>query len=168
MELSMSKQNEVNATIEQKLADAVNEASVTLKVNLIQNLSVEQRSALEQKFLSLPQEVRLTVSEKFPSLDNTERYILRQMIKEANNKLASNLRPGWYSTLQQRAKDLLSSSEEVRKYAGKKLAELAEEFDSKEAATLIKKYKNQSDRTTEDEHIIQVCNIFGLESKSIK
>jgi len=153
------------------MKQAIEEAVVesTPSKNVTEFLSVEQRAALEAKFLTLPIEVRSAASMKYgANLGNVALYIIRQAVKEANGKLASQHRPIWYNTLLTNAASLNSGSEEIRKWAEKQLRELAEELDSKESATLLKKYKNSKDMTSKDSHIIQLCGIFGVETATLK
>lgn len=154
-------------SIEKAITAAVIE--VTPSKDVLSHLSVEQRAALESKFLLLPIEVRSAVALKYGSqYSNAALYIIRQAVKEANGKLASNHRPVWYNTLITNAASLQSGNEEIRNWAEKQLRNLAEELDSKESATLLKKYKNSKDLTTKDAHIVQLCGIFGVEPVGLK
>lgn len=148
------------ATIQQALTDAVKESAITGDV--LSNLSVEQRGALETKALALPQEIRSSYAAKYPTLSVVGWYILRQAVKEANGKLASQKRPIWFSNLQLNAVSLKSGEVAIRQYAERQLRELAEGLDSKESATLLKKYKNTHDMTTKSAEIVQLCGIFGV------
>jgi hypothetical protein len=136
---------------------------------LLSSLDVPMRAALEAKFNALPQEVRASIALAYPSVaSNIERYALRQMVREANGKLASQKRPGWYALLLQWAPALNSLNETVKAQAAKELAALNEQFDGKEAVTLLKKYKQAQDTTTSDPHIITVCGIFGVLPANLK
>lgn len=150
----------MTATAEQVAAQAI--------ADLLTLLSVEQRAALESKFNSLPIEVRSAASAKYPGRKTVELYIIRQMVREANSKLASNNRPIWYNKLMLNAASLKSGDENVRVYAEKELRSLAEELDSKESSTLLKKYKNAHDLTTESPAIKQLAGIFGVEPVALK
>jgi hypothetical protein len=136
---------------------------------LLSTLDVPMRAALESKFNALPQEVRNSIAANYPTVSsNIERYCLRQMVREANGKLASQKRPGWYALLLQWAPALNSLNETVKTQATKELQNLNEQFDSKEATALLKKYKNNQDTTTADPHIITVCGIFGVIPANLK
>jgi len=95
-------------------------------------------------------------------------YIVRQMVREANGKLASNKRPVWFNTITINVDSLKSGDNAVREYGEKKLRELAEEIDSKESTTLLKKYKNTKDLTSKSDIIVQLCGIFGISPDSLK
>jgi hypothetical protein len=146
------------ATLKEQLTEAINAQSSSL----IAQLSVEQQAALEAKMLALPIEVRSAMSSKYPSLSNVEAYIVRQMVREANGKLASQKRPVWYNTLNVNAGSLKSSNKDIVAYSDKQLRDLAESIDSKESLTLLKKYKTAHDLTSKDAHVVQLCGIFGV------
>lgn len=150
----------MSQTIAAALTDAVKE--ITPSNDVLTVLSAEQRGALEQKFLALPIEVRSSYASKHPQMSVAAMYILRQMVKESNGKLASVKRPVWFGILQIEAQNLRSTEESIRKYGERKLRDLAEQLDSKESATLLKKYKNTHDMTTKDAHIVQLAGIFGV------
>lgn len=150
-------------TMKQAITDAIAEMST----DVVLQLSVEQQAALEAKFNALPEEVRSNTNAKYPQLSVTARYIVRQMVKEANGKLASQMRPKWYSNLELNAASLKSAEPAIKDYATKQLASLADEFDSKESASLLKKYKSTKDLTSKDAHIIELCGIFGISPSTI-
>jgi len=154
-----------NETLANQLKDAVKESIPSN--NVLDMLSVEQRGAIESKFNALPQEVRSAVAAKYPTLTTVGWYVIRQMVKEANSKLASNMRPIWFQKLQLNATSLKSGEPAIREYAHKQLVELAEELDSKESVTLLKKYKNTHDMTTKDAHIVQLAGIFGVSPSNL-
>jgi hypothetical protein len=147
-------------TMKQAITDAVTE--ITPSKDLLSNLTVEQRGAIESKFNALPLEVRSAYAAKYPGLTVVGWYILRQVIKEANGKLASQMRPIWFQRLNLNAVSLKSGEKAIRDYAENQLRDLAESLDSKESATLLKKYKNTNDMTTKDAHIVQLAGIFGV------
>ena len=149
------------------LKDAITEATAELSANIEAQLTVEQKAALESKFNAMAPEVRSAIATKYPSLTTVGMYIVRQAVREANGKMASQQRPVWFSKLELNAASLKSSEAAIREYAEKQLRELAEEIDSKESTTLLKKYKNTHDRTSKDEHIKQLCGIFGVNPVSL-
>jgi hypothetical protein len=144
-------------TIQTALQNAVEAEHTILDV-----LTAQQKAALESKYYALPEEVRSSTDAKYPTLPTVGRYIARQIVKEANGKLASIKRPEWYSRLNREAASLKSDNKEIRGYAEKQLRDLAEELDSKESATLLKKYKTAHDLTSKDAHVVQLCGIFGV------
>lgn len=154
-------------TEETEIKRAVEESIAEQTTSVLVHLTVEQKAALESKYNALPEEVRSSFNSKYPQCTIVERYIVRQMSKEANGKLASNLRPGWYQTLVNHAAGLLSGNEEIRKYSESALVNLADQLDAKESTTLVKKYKNQKDMTTKDAHIIQLAGIFGISAANL-
>lgn len=145
-------------TVATQLTEAINAQTS----NLIAQSNVEQQAALEAKMLALPIEVRSAMSSKYPNLSYIEAYIVRQMVREANGRLASQKRPVWYNTLNINAGSLKSSNKEIVTYSDKQLRELADSIDSKESLTLLKKYKTAHDLTSKDAHIVQLCGIFGV------
>jgi hypothetical protein len=130
--------------------------------SVIAMLTVEQQAALEAKLLALPIEVRSSLAAKYPTLSNVEAYIIRQMVREANGRLASNKRPVWYSILKTNADSLRSSNKDVATWAETQLRNLAEEIDTKESINLLKKYKVSQDTNSKDAHIVKLCGIFGV------
>lgn len=155
------------ATLGNAVSAAVNDLTASKK-SILECLSTEMRAALESKFMTLPIEVRSTIASTYPTLGTAEQYIVRQMRREANAKLASNQRPIWFNKLVLNAASLQSGDKVVREYAEKELRQLAEELDAKESATLVKKYKVSKDMTSENSHIKQLCGIFGIEPATIK
>jgi hypothetical protein len=132
-------------------------------------LDIPMRAALEQKFNALAPETRDRIAKDFPTItSNVERYALRQMIREANGRLASQKRPGWFGTIQQWGPSLESLNETTKTQAATELQKLSEQFDAKEAATLLKKYKVARDMTTESGHIKDICLVFGILPASLK
>jgi hypothetical protein len=158
----MNTQNQAVATV----APATSPKS-EIHIALLDKLSIEQRAALESKFMALPIEVRSDAATKYAGLTFAEMYVVRQMVKEANGKLASNNRGIWYSKLELNAASLKSGEEAIRKHAERELRTLAEELDSKESVTLLKKYKNSKDTTTKDAFIIQLAGIFGVSATNL-
>lgn len=150
------------------LANELQKAVVELSTNVIEHLDAEQRAALESKFNALPDEVRSASAVKYPNMTIVGMYIVRQMVKEANGKLASNRRPIWYLELKTNAKSLKSGDEAVRAYGQRKLEELADSIDSKESTTLLKKYKVETDQTTASTEIQALCSIFGISPATLK
>jgi hypothetical protein len=146
---------------------AVQEAVSELSHDVLAQLSVEQLAALESKFMTLPIEVRSACTSKYPQLSFAGAYIARQAVKEANGKLASQKRPGWYIILDTNARSLSSSEQAIREYSERMLRDLAESIDGKEATMLLKKYKTAHDTTTKDAHIMQLCGIFGVSPTAI-
>jgi len=88
---------------------------------LVDRISTEQRAALESKFNVLALEIRSAIASKYPGLSTVEMYMLRQMVKEANGKLASNRRPVWYNILTLNAASLKSGEESIRKYQSRSI-----------------------------------------------
>ena len=146
------------ATLKDQLTAVVAEQTKSV----LNMLTVEQQAALESKLLTLPIEVRSSLAAKYPNLSNVEAYIVRQMVREANGKLASNKRPVWYSILKSNADSVQSTNKDVAGWARTQLMNLAEEIDSKESIGLLKKYKASKDTTSKDAHIVQLCGIFGV------
>lgn len=154
-------------SIKQELSTAIVEAIAEQSSDVLMQLSVEQKAALESKWNMLAPEVRSSVATKYPTLSTVGLYVVRQMIKESNNAMASKMRPQWYNTLTLNAASLKSGEAAIREYAEKQLKSLADEIDSKESVTLIKKYKQSKDTTSKDQHIVQLCGIFGVSPASI-
>ena len=130
--------------------------------SVITMLTVEQQAALEAKLLALPIEVRSAMASKYPNLNNVEAYIVRQMVREANGRLASQKRPVWYSILKTNSDSLRSQNKDVAGWAEAQLRNLAEEIDTKESINLLKKYKVAQDTNSKDAHIVKLCGIFGV------
>jgi hypothetical protein len=149
------------------LSNIVTETISAQTSSVIAQLSVEQQAALESKLLTLPIEVRSSLAAKYPALSNVEAYIVRQMVKESNGKLASNKRPIWYSILNTNAASIGSTNKDVAAWAKKQLMELAEELDTKESIGLLRKYKVSKDTNSKDPHIIMLCGIFGVSSANL-
>ena len=145
-------------TLKDQLTTVVTEQTASIMAQL----SVEQQAALESKLISLPIEVRSAMSTRYPNLSNVEAYIVRQMVREANGRMASQKRPIWYATLKSHAEGIQSSNKDVASYNERALRSLAEELDSKESVSLLKKYKQSKDTTSKDAHIVQLCGIFGV------
>jgi hypothetical protein len=154
------------STIQNAIAEVVVES--TSNTGILDKISTEQKAALEAKFNALPIEVRSTVAAKYPGMSTVALYIVRQVVKEANSKLASNQRPVWYNVLLINAPALFSGDKTVKEYAEKQLRNLAEDIDSKESVSLLRKYKNNTDRNTSDPHIKQLAGIFGVEVTTLK
>jgi hypothetical protein len=125
-------------------------------------LTVQQKAALESKYYALPEEVRSAIDSRYPTLPTVGKYIARQIVREANSRMASIKRPEWYGRLLREAASLRSENKEIRGWAEKQLRELAEELDSKESVTLLKKYKVAQDTNSKDAHIVMLCGIFGV------
>ena len=149
------------------LGVALSEAIAEQTADVLAHLSVEQKAALESKFNMLPVEVRSSVASKYPAMSTVGQYVIRQMVKEANNAMASKLRPQWYNTLTLNAASLKSGEQAIRDYAERILRELADSLDSKESTTLLKKYKREKDTTSKDAHIVQLAGIFGVNPATI-
>lgn len=145
-------------TLKDQLTAVVTEQTASIMAQL----NVEQQAALESKLLALPIEVRSAMASKYPNLSNVEAYIVRQMVREANGRMASQKRPIWYATLKTNAESLRSDNKDVKAYSEKSLRDLAEELDTKESVGLLKKYKQSKDTTSKDVHIVQLCGIFGV------
>lgn len=144
------------------ITEAITEAVVGQVADVLAHLSVEQKAALESKFNMLAPEVRSSVASKYPAVSTVGLYVIRQMVKEANNAMASKMRPQWYNTLTLNAASLKSGEQAIREYAEKQLRELADSIDSKESVTLLKKYKQSKDTTSKDAHIVKLAGIFGV------
>ena len=119
------------------MQDAVSEAMQELSHDVLAQLSVEQLAALESKFMVLPIEVRSACTSKYPNLSFAGAYIARQAVKEANGRLASQKRPGWYTLLDTHARSLRSGQASIREYSERMLRDLAESIDGKEAIALL-------------------------------
>ena len=145
-------------TLKDQLTTVVTEQTASIMAQL----NVEQQAALESKLLALPIEVRSAMASKYPNLSNVEAYIVRQMVREANGRMASQKRPIWYATLKTNAESLRSDNKDVKAYSEKSLRDLAEDLDTKESVGLLKKYKQSKDTTSKDAHIVQLCGIFGV------
>ena len=145
-------------TLKDQLTTVVTEQTASVMAQL----NVEQQAALESKLLALPIEVRSAMASKYPNLSNVEAYIVRQMVREANGRMASQKRPIWYATLKTNAESLRSDNKDVKAYSEKSLRDLAEDLDTKESVGLLKKYKQSKDTTSKDAHIVQLCGIFGV------
>lgn len=156
----MSNRHNENGTLDSSngtsVLDAVSEAIAEQTADVISKLSTEQQAALESKFIALPDEVRSSIAAKYPAMTFVGMYIVRQMIKEANGRLASQKKPVWYAKLESGAARLKRTGTDME------LRELCEEFDSKIAIDLLKKYKTAHDTTSKDAHIVQLCGIFGV------
>ena len=144
--------------IKEAIASAITEQTA----DVLAHLTIEQKAALESKFNMLAPEVRSSVASKYPAMSTVGLYVIRQMVKEANNAMASKMRPQWYNTLTLNAASLKSGEAAIREYAEKQLRELADGIDSKESVTLLKKYKQSKDTTSKDTHIVQLAGIFGV------
>ena len=149
-------------TLSNDLKVAISEALIEQTADVLAHLSVEQKAALESKFNQLAPEVRSAVASKYPAVSTVGLYVIRQMVKEANNAMASKMRPQWYNTLTLNAASLKSKEAAISEYAEKQLSELADSIDSKESTTLLKKYKQSQDTTSKDPHIIKLAGIFGV------
>ena len=154
-------------TMQNALANAVSEAITEQTADVLAQLTVEQKAALESKWNTLAPEVRSSVATKYPALTTVGLYVVRQMVKEANNAMASKMRPQWFNTLTLNAASLKSGEAAIREYAEKQLRELADSIDSKESTTLLKKYKQHKDATSKDAHIVQLAGIFGVNPVSL-
>jgi hypothetical protein len=150
-----------------KIEEAVIEAVQSQSADVLSKLTVEQQAALEGKWNMLAPEIRSAIASKYPAMSTVGMYVVRQIVKEANNAMASKLRPQWYNTLTINAASLRSAEQPIREWAEKQLSELADQIDSKESVTLIKKYKQSKDTTSKDAHIVQLCGIFGVSPVSI-
>lgn len=155
------KHNEVS--IAAQLESAVRETVRTV----VDCLTTEQQAALESKYMALPIEVRSATAAKYTGLNTVSQYIVRQMVREANGKLASNKRPVWYAKLVMYANTLHSDNVDIVKDSERVLRDLAEELDSKESLVLIKKFKNSTDRTSKDALIVKLCGIFGVNAANV-
>ena len=149
------------------ITEAITDAVVGQVADVLAHLSVEQKAALESKFNMLAPEVRSAVASKYPAVSTVGLYVIRQMVKEANNAMASKMRPQWYNTLTLNAASIKSGEQAIREYAEKQLLALAEEIDSKESVTLLKKYKNAHDLTSKDQHVVKLAGIFGVNPVSL-
>src|SRR5690349_16206731 len=97
------------------IQNAISEAVVSENSqSILERLSTEQRAALESKFNALPIEVRSTMASKYQGFPTVLLYIMRQVVREANSKLASNQRPVWYNLLLVNAPALKSGDKTVR------------------------------------------------------
>src|SRR5882672_1413541 len=121
--MSTQPSNTMRAAISEAIAEQVT-GTESKGSKLVDRISTEQRAALESKFNVLALEIRSAIASKYPGLSTVEMYMLRQMVKEANGKLASNRRPVWYNILTLNAASLKSGEESIRKYAETQLRNL--------------------------------------------
>jgi len=158
-----------NETMESAVLEALNE-SMPASTNVLTYLSAEQAGALEMKFASLDTVIQRDMIERFPAITSpVALYVLRQMRKEANGKLASNLRPGWITSIRLNIPALESSNGASRDEAIRRLSAIAEEMpDVKEAIKCLKSVKVQLDKTSMDSSIVEACRIFGIQPSSLK
>ena len=167
LELQVKEQAETINKLQKELEASILKNLELENSSILSNLEIPMRAALEAKWNALPQEVR--IASVFPNITScVERYILRQMVREANGKLASQKRPGWDARILQWAPALNSLSETVKAQAILELRKVSEEFDSKEAVARIKKYKIGQDTTSTDPHILEVCKVFGIDASNLK
>lgn len=160
-------------TPEQIIHDTINmlsgaERLAAFRQVLSSMLPVDIRTALEQKYMALPEDSRKTCERNYPQLFSYERYTVRQMIKEGNSKLSSNKKPGWQATLARYADNINSVVPEIRKDGEQNLLKLAEELDIKDAVYILKRYKIAKDKTSEDAHILALCKIFNISNSLLK
>jgi hypothetical protein len=158
-----------NGTMENAILEALSD-SVSGSTDVLTYLSSEQAGALEMKFASLDTVIQRDMMEKFPSITSpVALYVLRQMRKEANGKLASNLRPGWITSIRLNIPALESANGASRDEAVRRLSSIAEEMpDVKEAIKCLKSVKVQLDKTSTDSSIVEACRIFGIQPSSLK
>lgn len=147
------------SVIEKSIEETLAELSAK---NILEYLSQQQRAALEEKFLTLDEDARIAAVAKYPNLPLAFVYLIRSAVKEANSKLASTARPGWYSMLKMHAFGVLSSDKTAKAASVNALKEFAQTIDSKERVNLLKKYKNEKDMASTHAHIIEMCGIFSI------
>ena len=133
-------------------------------------LSPEQMGALELKWSALPSEVREVVGERHPDVKSpVVLYVLRQVEREANGKLASELRPIWKNSVKHNMRALTSTVENSRNEAFRRMGQIADEIpDVKESRKVLKAAKIELDMTTADPAIVAACKIFNISPASLK
>ena len=138
--------------------------------NVLDVLTQEQKGALELKYAALPSEVQQVTAAKYPAITNPVMlYVIRQMVKEANGKLASSLRPGWITSIRLNIPALTSSNAASKSESERRLSAIADEMpDVKEAIKCLKSVKIQLDRTSQDAGIVAACKLFDVSASSLK
>lgn len=158
---------------ETKAIEVINSAndSIKLTTGILAHLDNDQIAALERKAALLPSEVQESM--RVDGLSIAEQYILRQMRKEANNALASKLRPVWIMQVKMYAVTLNSKDENLRKNSEKVIAKLADEIgEPKEVIKVLTAVRTQLLNATSDiagvvENVATACKIFGVKPESL-
>lgn len=154
-----------------QVPESTNQKSNPAPKTILDFLTPEQLNALVTKYNLLDEDARKVATEKYFELSSVaERYIVRRMVREANAVMASALRPKWTGTLIQWGPSFknLSPDNKDRVLGVQRLKELREEIDEKEAITLMRKYKNSMDVTSETPWIKDMCTVLGFDSKLLK
>lgn len=152
------------------MSEQLVEAGLGQKSSVTDFLTSEQSGALEMKYASLAPEIQHYMQEQYPTVTSpVTLYLIRQAVKEANSKLASNLRPGWITSVRLNVPALVSTDTTSKTEAFRRLRQIADELpDTKEAIKVLKSVKVQLDKSSTDESIVKVCEIFGINPSSIK
>jgi hypothetical protein len=171
--MTMTTMNEAMASVTDVTFknESSNKAHTTSNksVSILDILSIEQRGALAVKYNALAPEIRASLSNTYPSLDSVERYVVRQLVKEANSKLTSSLSPVWRARLVLFIPDLINKNQDTRKNAERQFVNVVEEMpDAKVISTILKWCKNQLDLTTTSVEIVEACKLAGIEPATLK
>jgi len=148
-------------------------AQEIIAVDYAEFLNADQIAALERKMATLPVEVQQVMRTNFPDLPPVVQYILRQMTREANNALASKLRPAWIAQLTMYVPTLVSKDETVRKDAERSVNRIIEEIpDAKELVKVLVAVKLRLFRSTTNplataDAISQACKIAGIKPETL-
>lgn len=142
---------------------------VAASVNILEHLTEEQKAALINKYLTFPKEVRNLTESQYPTIsDPCALYILRQMIREADSKSASILRPAYIERVKAMTRSLVSTIPDTRNAAHRVMREIADEIeDGAEAKKICKAVKVKLDMSSSDPAIVTLCGIFGITPQSI-
>jgi len=151
------------------------QAKIAMLTQLIPttHLSDDQSAALERKMAALPVEVQEVMRTNFPNLPSVMQYILRQVRREANNALASKLRPAWIAQLTMYVPTLVSKDETVCKDAERAVNRIVEEIpDAKELVKVLVAVKLRLFRSTTNplataDAVAQACKIVGIKPETL-
>jgi hypothetical protein len=143
-------------------------------MNVLQQLTPEQVAAVERKAAMLPIEVIENMASSAPEGTSlAEQYVLRQIRREANNTLASQLRPTWIATLLLYVPTLIVKDENVRKNAEHAVHGIADEIsDAKEVIKVLtavraKLVGRTSNPQAAVDAIAQACKIFQIKPETL-
>jgi hypothetical protein len=146
---------------------------VSLPIDFAEYLNDDQIAAIERKMAALPPEVQEVLRNSIPDMPPVIQYILRQIRKEANNALASKLRPAWIAHLTMVVPTLVSKDDTVRKDAERTTAKTVEEIpDVKELVKVLVAVKMRLYRATTNplataDAIAQACKIAGIKPETL-
>ena len=143
-------------------------------MNTVTLLTPEQVAAIERKAAMLPIEVIENMATNAPEGSSlAEQYILRQIRREANNTLASQLRPTWIATLLMYVPTLTAKDENVRKNAERTVHGLADEIsDAKDVVKVLtavraKLVGRTSNPQAAVDAVAQACKIFNIKPETL-